>query len=161
MSEKDFYSDLTWLLKGWEHQLTRAAKKKTKKKTMHASLTENRWKMSHSMLDYIYCSFLILSTGLLLCSPLSYIHAPNDSPSFCLYLTLSNCKEWQQCKNAPTYCKYTKDSSEPELHKATHTHTHKDGMSTGIDGWKYKYCCTQHFIIISVIKLYSSSWVYT
>lgn len=135
--------------------------KSSKKRLMHACLAENMWKMTHSMLDYIYCTSLIVSTGLfkfeqdepkktLLLSILQMVL------SFLLCLSLSNCKEWQQCKTAPTYCNYTKTPQGLRRTKP-HTHTHKNSMSMGIDGWKYKYCCTELFIIIFMIKFYSSS----
>lgn len=101
--------------------------KSSRKRLMHACLAANMWKMTHSMLDYIYCTSLILSTGLfkfeqdepkktLLLSILQMVL------SFLLCLSLSNCKEWQQCKTAPTYCKYTKT---PQGLRRTKPHTDK------------------------------------
>lgn len=107
MSQNDFYSDLPWLLEGWEHQLTWTAKKKL----MHASLTENRWKMSHSMLDYVHFTFLVLTRF-------------SSFPS--LFLSVSLCfsqpaKLKKDGGNAEMlHCKYTKESACPQRYKGTH-----------------------------------------
>ena len=134
MIQKDFYSDLPRLL----DRAGAPTYKNSKKTLMHASLTENKWKMSHSMVDYTHYAFLILPLPRAFCSvpvqicsrctddppPLPVL--PPDYPCFSgsLSLFLSNCltpKSGSDAKNASTYCKYTKDSSCLQRHKATQT----------------------------------------
>lgn len=133
MIQKDFNSDLPRLL----DRAGAPTYKNSKKTLMHAYLTENRWKMSHSMVDYTHyaSSYFPFHGPFVLClfksaqnAPTTCLPSPFFPPtlplSLGLSLFLSNCltpKSGSDAKNASIYCKYTKDSSCLERHKATQT----------------------------------------